>query len=108
MARIAVLGGTFAATWLITATAWAQSAQIQGKLVDEQGGALPGAQVSAIDDEKGVIALTNSIGEAQTEKFAGRHGNADTKSLAVANTAQENFTDTSARRIAHCVAKKTS
>ncbi|PYR24419.1 MAG: hypothetical protein DMF98_15450 [Acidobacteria bacterium] len=56
MARIGILGRTFAATWLVTATAWAQSAQIQGKLVDEQGGALPGVQISAIDEEKGVVA----------------------------------------------------
>jgi len=62
MARIGVLGGTFAATWLIAAAAWAQSAQIQGKLVDEQGGALPGAQVSAIDEEKGVIARQATSG----------------------------------------------
>ena len=56
MARMTVLGGTFAATWMIAATAWAQSAQIQGRLADEQGGVLPGVQVSAIDEEKGVIA----------------------------------------------------
>jgi hypothetical protein len=56
LARKAVLGATFATVWMIAATAWAQSAQIQGKLVDEQGGILPGAQVSAIDEEKGVIA----------------------------------------------------
>jgi hypothetical protein len=46
----------FAATWLIAATAWAQSAQIQGRLVDEQGSAIPGVQVTAVDEEKGVIA----------------------------------------------------
>ena len=62
MARVGVFGGTFAATWLIAAAAWAQSAQIQGKLVDEQGGALPGAQVSAIDEEKGVIARQATSG----------------------------------------------
>lgn len=56
MARMGLLGRTFAATWLIAATAWAQSAQIQGKLVDEQGGALPGAQVVAVDEDKGVVA----------------------------------------------------
>src|SRR3989442_3077712 len=56
MARITRLGGMFAATWMIAATAWAQSAQIQGRLADDQGGVLPGAQVSAIDEEKGVIA----------------------------------------------------
>jgi len=56
MLRSGILGGTFAAIWLIAATASAQSGQIQGKLVDEQGGVLPGAQVSAIDEEKGVIA----------------------------------------------------
>jgi hypothetical protein len=56
MAPIRLLGKAFAATWLIAATAWAQSAQIQGKLIDEQGGAIPGAQVSAIDEEKGVVA----------------------------------------------------
>jgi hypothetical protein len=56
MARIGIVASTFAGTWLIAATAWAQSGQIQGKVVDEQGGALPGAQVSAIDEEKGIIA----------------------------------------------------
>ena len=56
MGRLRLLGPAFAATWLIAATAWAQSAQIQGRLVDEQGGAIPGAQVSAVDEEKGVIA----------------------------------------------------
>ena len=56
MGRLRLLGQAFAATWLIAATAWAQSAQIQGRLVDEQGGAIPGAQVSAVDEEKGVIA----------------------------------------------------
>ena len=56
MGRLRILGQAFAATWLIAATAWAQSAQIQGRLVDEQGGAIPGAQVSAVDEEKGVIA----------------------------------------------------
>jgi hypothetical protein len=56
MARIGIVGTTFAATWVVAATAWAQSGQIQGRLLDEQGGALPGVQVSAIDEEKGVIA----------------------------------------------------
>jgi Carboxypeptidase regulatory-like domain/TonB-dependent Receptor Plug Domain len=56
MMRMGVVGSTFAATWMITASAWAQSGQIQGRLVDEQTGALPGAQVSAIDEEKGLIA----------------------------------------------------
>jgi Carboxypeptidase regulatory-like domain/TonB-dependent Receptor Plug Domain len=56
MARIGTIARTFAATWLITATAWSQSAQIQGRLLDEQGGALPGGQISAIDEEKGVVA----------------------------------------------------
>jgi hypothetical protein len=37
------------------ATAWAQSAQIQGRLIDEQGGAIPGVQVLAIDEDKGTI-----------------------------------------------------
>jgi len=41
---------------LIAAPAWAQSAQIQGKLVDEQGAVVPGVQVSALDEEKGVVA----------------------------------------------------
>src|SRR5919106_5826173 len=56
MPRIRLLGTVFVATWIVAATASAQSAQIEGKLVDEQGGALPGAQVVAIDEEKGVIA----------------------------------------------------
>jgi hypothetical protein len=56
MGRLGLLGRTFAATWLIAATAWAQSATIQGKLVDDQGAAVPGAQVSAVDEEKGVVA----------------------------------------------------
>ena len=59
MARIGVLGGTFAATWMIAATVWAQSAQIQGRLVDEQGGVLPGAEVSAMDEE-GFGGCTNT------------------------------------------------
>src|SRR5262245_2188133 len=63
MARIGVLGGTFAATWMIAAAAWAQSAQIQGKLVDEGGGALPGVQVSAVDEEKGVVARQATSGQ---------------------------------------------
>ena len=62
MARIAVLAGTFTAAWMITATAWAQSAHIQGKLLDEQGGALPGAQISAVDEEKGIIARQATSG----------------------------------------------
>jgi len=62
MVRLRLLARTFAATWLIAATAWAQSAQIQGKLVDEQGAAIPGAQVSAVDEEKGVIARQTTSG----------------------------------------------
>jgi hypothetical protein len=56
MGRLGLLGRTFAATWLVAATAWAQSATIQGKLVDDQGAAVPGAQVSAVDEDKGVVA----------------------------------------------------
>ena len=62
MGRLRFLGQVFAATWLIAATAWAQSAQIQGRLVDEQGGAIPGAQVTAVDEEKGVIARQTTSG----------------------------------------------
>ncbi len=62
MRRFGLLGRTFAATWLITATAWAQSAQIQGRLVDEQGGAVPGVEVSALDEEKGVVARQTTSG----------------------------------------------
>jgi hypothetical protein len=54
--RLRVFGLAFGAISLVAATAWAQSAQIQGKLVDEQGGVLPGVQVSALDEEKGVVA----------------------------------------------------
>ena len=53
---VAILTGAFALTWLAAATASAQSAQIQGKLIDQQGAAIPGAQVSAIDEDKGVVA----------------------------------------------------
>src|SRR5688572_8268835 len=56
MPRIRLLGRTFLATWLIAVTASAQSARIEGKVVDEQGGVLPGAHVIALDEEKGVIA----------------------------------------------------
>jgi Carboxypeptidase regulatory-like domain/TonB-dependent Receptor Plug Domain len=62
MAPIGRLGKAFAATWLIAATAWAQSAQIQGKLIDDQGGAIPGAQVTAIDEDKGVVAREVTTG----------------------------------------------
>ena len=56
MGRPRLVGLSLAAAWLIATTAWAQSAQIQGKLIDEQGGAIPGAEVSAIDEDKGVVA----------------------------------------------------
>jgi hypothetical protein len=56
MARIKILGAAFAITWLMASSASAQSAQIQGKLLDEQGGALPGARILALDEEKGIIA----------------------------------------------------
>ena len=62
MRRLRCVVQAFAATWLIAATAWAQSAQIQGRLVDEQGGAIPGAQVTAVDEEKGVIARQTTSG----------------------------------------------
>ena len=62
MRRLGLLGRIFAATWLIAATAWAQSAQIQGRLVDDQGGAIPGVEVSALDEEKGVIARQTTSG----------------------------------------------
>src|SRR4029450_7310785 len=42
--------------------AWAQSAQIHGGLVDEQGGAIPGVEVSALDEEKGVVARQTTSG----------------------------------------------
>src|SRR5919198_5428072 len=54
--RIRQIISLVAAVSMMAATARAQSAQIQGKVADEQGGALPGAQVQAIDEEKGVIA----------------------------------------------------
>ena len=62
MRRLGLLGRIFAATWLIAATAWAQSAQIQGRLVDDQGGAVPGVEVSALDEEKGVVARQTTSG----------------------------------------------
>ncbi|MPZ19697.1 MAG: TonB-dependent receptor plug domain-containing protein [Luteitalea sp.] len=55
MGRFRRIFAAGAATWLVAATAWAQSAQIQGRLVDAQGGAIPGAQVSAIDEDKGLV-----------------------------------------------------
>ena len=56
MSRVAFVC-IFVATLIVgTSNAWAQSAQIQGKLIDEQGSAIPGAQVLAVDDEKGVVA----------------------------------------------------
>ena len=62
MGRRGLLSQILAATWLIAATAWAQTAQIQGRLVDAQGGVIPGAQVSALDEEKGVIARETTSG----------------------------------------------
>src|SRR5688572_31426692 len=62
MGRPGLLSQIFIATWLIASTAWAQSAQIQGRLVDPQGGVIPGAQVSALDEEKGVIARETTSG----------------------------------------------
>jgi hypothetical protein len=62
MRRRGLLTQTLAAWWLLAATAWAQSAQIQGRLVDAQGGVIPGAQVSALDEEKGVIARETTSG----------------------------------------------
>ncbi len=55
MIRPAPLVQAFAATWLIAATAWAQSAQIQGRVVDDQGAAVPGAAVAALDEDKGIV-----------------------------------------------------
>src|SRR5262249_36954857 len=69
MARRGIVGTTFAATWMLAATVWAQSAQLQGTLVDEQGAAVPGAQVSAIDEEKGVIARQVTSGADGSFKF---------------------------------------
>jgi hypothetical protein len=62
MRRIGLVCAAFAATWIITATAWAQSAQIQGRLVDEQGSVLPGVHVSAVDEEKGVVSRETTSG----------------------------------------------
>ena len=62
MGRLRTVGLLLAAAWLIAATAWAQSAQIQGKLIDEQGGAIPGAEVSAVDEDKGVVARQTTSG----------------------------------------------
>ena len=62
MPRIRLLGTMFAATWIVAVAASAQTAQIEGRLVDEQGGALPGAQLVAIDEDKGVIARQVTTG----------------------------------------------
>jgi hypothetical protein len=53
----------FAATWGIAATAWAQSAQIQGRIVDQQGAGVPGVQVTAIDEEKGLVSREVTSGD---------------------------------------------
>src|SRR5687767_1325197 len=62
MGRRPLLSQIFLAAWLSAATAWAQSAQIQGRVVDAQGAVIPGAQVSALDEEKGIIARETTSG----------------------------------------------
>jgi hypothetical protein len=62
MGRFGVVSRACAVAWVMAAPAWAQSAQIQGRVVDEQGSAVPGAQVAAVDEEKGVVVREATSG----------------------------------------------